>query len=239
MNAFPLLAALSLAAPAAPASAEAAAPSTAPLRTVFVMHGILDTRWKTLTLERALRKAGYKVVNLSYPSRDKTVEEHADWLAGIVRERGEGELYFVGHSLGSIVIRLYLARERPAAARRFVMIAPPNHGSVGADVVNRTPLFPLVWGRKAGDQMRSSRKDFWESLPPPPVEFGIIAGGRSNERGFNPLIPGDDDGAVSVEEARLEGAKEFVVLPYGHTTIMLRRKVVQKMLRFLAAGSFE
>ena len=34
----------------------------------------------------------------------------------------------------------------------------------------------------------------------------VLAGGRGDIRGYNPKIPGDDDGVVGVEEMSLPGA---------------------------------
>jgi len=216
----------------------AAPESTAPVRTVFLMHGILNARVSMKRIERALERRGFEVVNLGYPSRSKTIEEHARWLDERVRQRGRGELYFVGHSLGSIILRCYLDRFRPPSARRFVMISPPNHGSGLADKVAEAGVYKLIYGDKAGRQLRASATDFWRTLPAPPIEFGIITGGRGDGRGFSALVPGDDDGTVSVEEARLEGAADFAVLPYQHTTILLRKAAIERTVRFLETGRF-
>jgi pimeloyl-ACP methyl ester carboxylesterase len=216
----------------------AAPVSTPTAKTVFLMHGILNKSISMKRIELALEREGFEVVNLSYPSRRRTVEEHAAWLDQRVREKGRGELYFVGHSLGSIIIRYYLAVYNPPAAKRFLMIAPPNHGSMLADKVAKTPLYRLVWGRKAGGELRASSTDFWKNLPPPPVEFGILAGGLGNGKGLTPLIPGDDDGTLAVEEARLEGASDFAVLPYQHTAIILKKKTAEMAVRFLKTGRF-
>lgn len=216
----------------------AAPASTAAVKTAFLLHGILNAPVSLRRIETALERRGFAVVNLDYPSRSRTVEEHAAWLDQQVRARGRGELYFVGHSLGSIVIRYYLARYRPEAARRFVMIAPPNHGSLMADKVHQTGLYRLVWGDHSGAELRASNAHFWTDLPPPPIEFGIIAGGRGGPRGFNPLIPGDNDGTLAVAETRLPGARDFVLLPYQHTGIVLRKATAERVVRFLETGRF-
>ncbi|MFA5140173.1 MAG: alpha/beta fold hydrolase [Elusimicrobiota bacterium] len=240
-----LLAALLWAAPVSTPTAHA--PNTLPEKaqyggasapTVFLMHGILNKSVSMKRIERALERGGFEVVNLSYPSRSRTVEEHAAWLDEKVREKGRGELYFVGHSLGAIVIRYYLAVYNPPQAKRFLMITPPNRGSMLADTVDKTPLYKVVWGRKAGGELRASSEDFWKSLPPPPIEFAVLAGGLGNGKGFNPLIPGDDDGTLAVEETRLEGAADFKVLPYQHTSIVLKKKTAEMAVRFLKGGRF-
>jgi pimeloyl-ACP methyl ester carboxylesterase len=189
-------------------------------------------------IEKILKSRGFRVVSLRYPSRSRTIEEHADWLAAQVSEKGRGDLYFVGHSLGSIVIRRYLAVHHPMNARRFVMIAPPNHGSVSAEKAAQLGVYRWIYGSKAGMELRSSNEDFWRSLPPPPIEFGILAGGLGDGKGFNPILPGDDDGTVTVDEAKLEGAKELRILPYQHSFILLRKKTAVLTADFLETGSF-
>ena len=87
-------------------------------------------------------------------------------------------------------------------------------------------------------ELRSSNENFWRSLPPPPIEFGILAGGLGDGKGFNPILPGDDDGTLSLDETRLEGAKEFLVLPYQHSLILLRKKTAAMTADFLENGSF-
>lgn len=207
------------------------------LLTVFLLHGILNHDVSMKRMERALKKEGFEVVSLDYPSRRRTVEEHAAWLDKKVRETGKGDLYFVGHSLGSIIIRYYLAHYQPADAKRFVMITPPNHGSMRADKVNPV-LFRLIWGRESGGELRASSKDFWEKLPPPPIEFGIIAGGKGDGKGFAKAAPGDDDGVLSVDETRLEGAADFAILPYRHVGIEHKKKTIELTVRFLKTGKF-
>lgn len=222
----------------ADAGAPAVVESSATERTVFLLHGILRTDRAMRRLEKTLASRGFRVVNLRYPSRSRTIEEHADWLAGQVSEKGRGDLYFAGHSLGSIIIRRYLAVYRPANAKRFVMIAPPNHGSVLADKAAKLGVYRWIYGPKAGMELRSSNENFWRSLPPPPIEFGILAGGLGDGKGFERALPGDDDGIVTVEEARLEGAKELRLLPFQHSLILLRKKTAVMTADFLENGSF-
>ena len=69
----------------------------------------------------------------------------------------------------------------------------------------------------------------WEALEPklatPHFEFGILAGGKGDGRGYNPLIPGDDDAVVTVESTRLAGARDFRVLPVLHSFFMNDKRV--------------
>ncbi|NIP78929.1 MAG: alpha/beta hydrolase, partial [Gemmatimonadetes bacterium] len=50
--------------------------------------------------------------------------------------------------------------------------------------------------------------------------------------------PGEDDGKVGVESAWVEGADDFLVVPYGHAFIMRRDQVAEQVLAFLESGAF-
>jgi len=52
------------------------------------------------------------------------------------------------------------------------------------------------------------------------------------------LIPGEDDGTVAVESARIEGMADFRIVPATHTFIMRHPEAVQEVLHFLDQGRF-
>lgn len=215
-------------------------------RGVLVLHGIADTRAVMNPLCRYLEeKGGYQVFNVSYPSTRQGIAEHAKSLASIVDHlEGIEEIHFVGYSLGNIVIRRFFADHLKRNAgrpdprfKRTVMLGPPNHGSELATTLGDNALFELLLG-KTGQQLGPLWA--WEagSLATPPGEFGIIAGGCSDDRGFNPLLPGDDDGIVTVASTRLAGASDFVLVPALHALLPGEPLVHQYTLRFLQHGYF-
>ncbi len=73
-------------------------------------------------------------------------------------------------------------------------------------------------------------------LPVPDLEFAVIAGGRLTDDGYNPLVPGDDDGTVSVDSTRLPGAADFIVLKGLHTFLTSQPEVLDASVRFLKEG---
>ena len=80
-------------------------------------------------------------------------------------------------------------------------------------------LFKEIAG-EAGQQLGRDWAELGRKLATPAFEFGIIAGGKGDDRGYNPLLPGDNDGTISVETARLAGARDFAVLPVLHSFVM-------------------
>ncbi len=218
---------------------------------VIVLHGLFRTRSSMDGLCTYLRQqGGYTVLNVGYPSTRSEVGAHARALAKIVDGlEGIGRVSFVAHSMGNIVIRHYLGDRNAAAARgvrgggrgprpnRFVMLAPPNHGSLVALALAENNGFKSI----TGDTVRQLGLD-WDKLQDrlavPNFEFGIIAGGKGDREGYNPLLPGDDDGTVSLASTRLAGARDSVVVPVLHSFIISDAKVHQYTLRFLKTGRF-
>jgi hypothetical protein len=68
----------------------------------------------------------------------------------------------------------------------------------------------------------------------PNAEIAVIAGG-TGRRGYNPFLPGDNDGIVMVEEARLPGA-QFRIMPCLHTFLPSQPAVRQAALGFIGTG---
>jgi len=76
-------------------------------------------------------------------------------------------------------------------------------------------------------------------LRPISGETGIITGNSSSDPWFSPVIPGDDDGKVSVECAKLDEMHDFLVVENGHTFIMRDTGVIHQILCFLKNGFFD
>lgn len=204
---------------------------------VILLHGIANIPLSMKYLESSLEKAGYRVHNLGYPSTDIPIEEAAASVLEKVRALKEADsINFVGHSMGNLVIRMVLAQDLPELGR-VVMIAPPNQGSFMAKRLEDLGIFRWIFG-PAGQQLPADNREFFEKLPVPNCEFGIIAGGRGTENGFNPLLEGDDDGTLSVEETKLQGSADFTVVNKTHTLILFAPETVEQTIHFLKEGRF-
>ena len=99
------------------------------------------------------------------------------------------------------------------------------------------PAFIAAFGM-AGQQLGKRWAELKPTLATPACEFGIIAGGRGDDHGYNPLLTGDNDGIVTVASTRLTGARDFLLVNELHF-FLLRSSTVQKpTLEFLRHGYF-
>lgn len=219
----------------APGGAEATA---RPLQMVFLLHGIAKTKYDMAALAKRLRREGYAVVNWDYSSTRYRIHELADMLAEQVERFPNYRVHFVTHSMGGIVVRKFFSRHSLPNAGRFVMIAPPSQGAELAQFFGNWGLYQYLLG-PAGQDLRPGSDGCCASAGIPPVEFGIIAGGTGRTIGINPLLPGDNDGTVTVESTRLEGAQDFALVPYPHPVIQMMPKTLDLAVSFLEKGTFD
>jgi pimeloyl-ACP methyl ester carboxylesterase len=209
---------------------------------VVLLHGIgRNHRWLK-RLERALRQAGYATLNLDYASRKKPLELLAADIDGAIRQfAGEtcGPLHFVGHSMGGLLARVYIAKYRPERLGRVVMLGTPNGGSEIADHLHDFALYRAYYG-PAGQQLTTRLDSALTSLPPPDYDVGVVAGNRS----IAPVaslfrMPKPNDTMVSVKSSRLDGMADHVVVKASHAGLPYHGKAIEQAIAFLRAGRFK
>lgn len=207
--------------------------------TVVLLHGLARTPRSMDKMERALSGEGYRVINLGYPSRKHPIEQ----LSRLVSEQidhqtaASDQVHIVAHSLGGILVR-HMQRHHPITnLKRVVMLSPPNQGSEVVDKIGGLKLFHWING-PAGAQLGTSDDGFVSKLGPIDFELGVITGDRSINWINSCMIPGKDDGKVSTTSARVDGTKDFKIVPATHPFIMKKKNVIRDVKLFLSSGSF-
>jgi pimeloyl-ACP methyl ester carboxylesterase len=210
--------------------------------TVILLHGLGEGRDSMRPLAEHLRATvDAAVVSFGYASVSAKLDDHGAALAEVVAGLpATTPVSFVGHSLGTIVVRRWLALADPAdrqRVHRVVMLGPPNQGS------RLARMAAGLWG--LADHVEGSARELvfdWPKVAPqlavPACDFGIVAGGKGDDTGYSSLLAGDDDAVVCVDETRLPGARDFLLLPVHHAAMMRDPAVQRATASFLETGRF-
>ena len=208
---------------------------------VVLLHGLARTEKSMSSLQHTLQQHHYQVLNLYYPSRHHSIDVLAQqFVLPQLQKLGDPKdikVHFVTHSMGGIIVRYLAHHQMFTPSGRVVMLGPPNHGSEIVDKIGHWTLFNKLNGA-AGNQLST----YWDSIPNQlgraNFEVGVIAGDRSINWINSRMIYGADDGKVSVESAKLEGMKDFMVVHTTHPMMMKNSKVMKQTLHFLKHGYF-
>ncbi len=206
---------------------------------VILLHGLARSDKSMRKLARALSAQGYRVQNVSYASTRGKIEILAnEAIAPALEQLGVCErIHFVAHSLGGILVRQYLLNHTIENLGRVVMLGPPNKGAEVVDKLRNFPGFRFIHGQ-AGLELGTGETSVPNRLGAANFDLGIIAGTRSINLFLASMIPGSNDGTVSVESTRLEGMRDHLEMEVTHTFMMRNDRVIEQVIHYLRNGRF-
>lgn len=209
-------------------------------KTAVVLHGLIRSSASMNKISQALHQAGYDVCNIQYPSRKHSIEKLAlDFVEPEIEKclvAKTDAIDVVTHSMGGIIVR-QLAKSSDIKLDRVVMLSPPNRGSELVDKLKTIPFFKLING-EAGLSLGTNFDSVPNTLGEVNFEVGIITGNKSLNPLYSYLIPGTDDGKVSVTSAKLPRMQDFLIVSESHSFIMNNDAAIEQTLNFLEYGRF-
>jgi pimeloyl-ACP methyl ester carboxylesterase len=204
--------------------------------TVILVHGLWMGGFQLGVLKHRLETTSrFRVEAFSYPSLHGSMSDHARSLVEFARAQKSGEKHFVGHSLGGLVVLRALQLADDLAPGRAVLLGSPCQGSKAAQGVARIPFGKALLGGAVNEECIECWRHEWSGRR----EIGVIAG--SMRFGLGRLFAdfeSDHDGTVLVEETRLPGSKDHIVLGTTHTGMLFSSEVADQAVWFLEHGEF-
>tara|TARA_R110002049_G_scaffold46487_1_gene135195 strand:- start:154670 stop:155815 length:1146 start_codon:yes stop_codon:yes gene_type:complete len=213
---------------------------------VILIHGLMRTSRCMLPLEQSLAESGQpNVIRYSYASTRSSMGDHAEALRELMEDLpADATFSFVGHSMGNIVVRRMIGDlqrdddpcEILNRCKSMVMLGPPNQGASIARNLAPTGLYGIITG-KGGLELGPQWDAFAEKLAIPPFPFVIVAGDVSDKPVKNPLVAGDGDFIVSLDEVELEGREALYRLPVLHSFLMKDAAAMKICVDFIGENS--
>ena len=208
---------------------------------VVLLHGISRTTRSFRKMQTALEGCGFATLNQDYASRRKALEALAEDIHPSIQRFADGiddSVHFVGHSMGGLLARVYIARYRPKRLGRVVMLGTPNSGSEIADRLKDFGAYRAFFG-PAGQQLGTQRDTAIEALfPPVDYPVGVIAGDRSIYPITSAFLSKPHDGRVSIANTKLDGMTDHVVISTSHPWLARNSVAIKQTIAFLRGGKF-
>ena len=135
-------------------------------------------------------------------------------------------------------MRKYLQDNHSLNIGKVVMLAPPNHGSESMDILIKIYFGKYLLG-VSGRQISLHDKSYLLSLEQKvSFDLGVIAGSHANILSLLYLSK-KNDGVVSVENTKILGMTEHLVLNKSHYSMLYSNEALTQILCFLRSGKFD
>jgi pimeloyl-ACP methyl ester carboxylesterase len=205
---------------------------------VVYVHGL----WLTGLEGGFLRKRLAQALNAEthafrYPSVTADISANARSLAKFLSGLRADTLHLVGHSLGGVVIRklFEMGEGVHLPPGRLVFMGSPLNGSRAALNLVRVPFGKMLVGRGVREELLISRERRWHGQR----DLGVIAGNLSVGLGrLVGIFGAPSDGTIFVEETRLAGITQHLIVPVSHIGLPYSKLVATQTAAFLRSGKF-
>ncbi|HEX7812320.1 MAG TPA: alpha/beta fold hydrolase [Burkholderiales bacterium] len=200
---------------------------------VVLVHGLWLNGPSMAPLGWRLARDGYAVSRFSYWSVLRGLDNNVDRLIQFCRKFESDRLHLVGHSLGGVLILAAIARG--LKVHRAVLMGIPYKGSISAHGLARVAIGKRMLGRTLSDWLRREKPALECE-----AEIGVLSGDRSIGIGklISPL-PLPNDGVVCLDETKVPGATDSIVLPVFHTAMPFSPLSARAVATFLKKGRFQ
>jgi len=206
---------------------------------IVLLHGLGRSNASMWLLASRLEDAGYYVQRVGYSSLNQNPDDILKDVSSQINQccrKHTQSVHFVGHSLGGLMVRAYLQNNKVDKLGRVVLLGTPNKGTEAADHFSNSCLMDILG--PTAKALGTDDKSFPKSLKVPYYPVGIIAGEIKSK--FNdPVIPGKDDGIVSVEATKIDGMTDFIIIKTGHSMMRYNREVADQTIEFIKNGLFK
>lgn len=202
------------------------------MREVILAHGLWVPGVVMQPLALRLERVGFRCHTFGYGGRARPLAAHAERLARLAR--AVGPAHFVGHSLGGLVVLEALQSGASIKVGRVVLLGTSVRGNLAGRRLARHRAGRWLLG-ESEPLWREGRSVRWTRAE----QLGVVAGVRPIGLGrILGRLAGPNDGVVMLDETTVEGMRERITLPVGHSQMLISGRVAVQAAAFLRTGKF-
>ena len=205
---------------------------------VILVHGFGRSPVAMKKFEEYFEEAGYQVFSIGYSTLTQNIKGvKKEFYSKVDKHLNDvdDKVHFVGHSMGGLMVRSYLGDREVRNLGNVVILGTPSKGTPIVEYLRSKWFFGLAG--PAVESLSSNGSKFLNSLKKPVYNLGVIAGFVSRA-GREDVLPGADDGIVPVDSTKVEGMKDFKLLPESHYSMRYSPLVMKQVHFFLKNAYF-
>ncbi|WP_028114232.1 esterase/lipase family protein [Ferrimonas kyonanensis] len=201
---------------------------------LVMLHGLYMHHTIMRPLAALMRNQGWQVDGFSYNSL--AIDPDVLFRRLDRRRRPGQPMYLLGHSLGGVLIRQYAEQHPLPPGSRLVTLGSPHQGATVTRQLQKWNLLGLLGNAHEHGLLPTERRDYNADTP-----LGSLAGDAGIGMGklLTNLSNTPNDGTVTVDETRIDGMSDHIVLPVSHTSMLLSAEVARQTHLFLSHGHFQ
>ena len=206
-------------------------------KAAVIIHGIFQRPASFEKMGYFLKK-NFEPIVFSYPTLRFNLAKSAMALNEMLERRFDIEqVNFIAYGMGGLILRKAVMSNPSWLDKlgRTVFMAVPNQGYSWASKLQNNKLYKLLLGEAGNNILPQTAADLFPMIG----DFGIIFGGKDDEKGVLSLFKRDNDGLLCVQDAYCKGAKEeFLALNKTHFFMHQDDKLIEMAYNFLNTGKF-
>lgn len=216
---------------------------------IILIHGLHQAPFIMRPLAKRLQNQGFATHQFGYRSLRDGIKINSQRLNAWLKANHNPAMPIdlIGHSLGGLIIRDFIAHYPEWKIGRCVTLGTPHNGSVSGDYIWR--FMPAIVGKSYEQALDGTVAPLAKG-----IELGVIAGNKAQGLGQPILsyhnhklrkadagLPSENlahDGTVYISETKLASATDHIILPVTHTGMLVNKEVAEQAIYFLKYGEF-
>lgn len=186
-------------------------------------------------IEIDLLDSGYNVYLYDYQTLNFDNIKDVEKLRKFIKDNvSEEKIHYVGHSMGGLLIRLYLNKySNEKKDGKVITIGTPHNTSIIAKKIKNS-YFKFLLG-SAGDFVLTQEVPDFKNKN----NVGCIIG-TANIGLLNIINPeeNESDGVVTLKEALLQDCQNYCYIKTTHTGLLFNKKTNENIICFIKNGFF-
>ena len=206
---------------------------------VVLIHGFCKGADDMQYWKKALHPEFTEVITPDLPTTFSSFETCLEKLTAAInaaKPQQYERIYIAGHSMGGLLAREYLQRNKPVNVKKLVCVGTPHYGSKLADIALKFPGAGLIW--KPLHALKCSARTRLTTPEIPELEIAVIVSSNNGHWPGKLFLSAQADGLVDLASANAPDARHIATTRAKHVKMQYDEETAALIKQFFIHGKF-